>query len=168
MQVFHSQTKFSSEKTLPSSKTQPFTHFTTFYVNSKHIYSNLKTFPSSNFPWDSPTNSRLHFHFHPKLMKVISFFIEICVFMIQHVKFDLCIHLSNLIFFYQNFNFAHEIVYLACITSLWDLASNQLIVSQNTVIIYKTSQDSHLSLQVVSNTFRFRVISLWLFTFPNR
>jgi hypothetical protein len=98
LESFHSQTNFSSEKTLKSSKTQLFTHFNTFYLNLKHISLNLKTFPSSNFPWDWPTNSRLHLHFHPKLMKVISFSIETCFFTIQHEKFNLHIHVSNLIF----------------------------------------------------------------------
>ena len=41
---FHSQTKIFKCKTLPCFKSQLFTHFITFYFNSKHISLNLKSF----------------------------------------------------------------------------------------------------------------------------
>ena len=55
-------------KNLSSSKTQNFTDFTIFYLDSKHISLDLKTFfYSSNSPWDRPSKPRLHLHFSYKI-----------------------------------------------------------------------------------------------------
>ena len=78
-----------------------------------------------------------------------------CTFMFQIEIFD------------QNFSSAHEIHYLACITSVSVSTSNHPRFSKNLVIMSKTYQNSHFRFYIVSNTFHFQVIILWLFKFPN-
>jgi hypothetical protein len=123
---FHSQNKIFKLETLTCSKTQLFTHFTIFHFDSKQISSNLEkkffiepSMKPTNQPWTAFA------FFHAKIMKVITFCIETCLFMIQHEEFNLHIHVSNLIFFikisvmhmksipwpiWQAYQFQHQII----------------------------------------------------------
>ena len=79
----------------------------TFLLNPKHIFSNFKTFHSSNsHDTDSPTLWIAFTQFHLKLMKDISFSIETCFFMILHENLNLWIHVPNF-GFWSNFHPPH-------------------------------------------------------------
>ena len=63
-----------------------------------HFFKTEKLFLHQTFhEIDKPTLDFI-FIFHPKIMKVILFCIETCLFMIQHEKLSFRIHVSNLIF----------------------------------------------------------------------
>ena len=139
----------------------------TFFTSTQNTFHQTQKFSSLNSLWDKPTNFGLHFIYHLEFMKVNSFWIKTCFLVIQNEKFNLCIHAPNLRILDQNCSLAHEIHCLSCMTSISVLGSNHPTFSQNLVIISKTFLNSHFSFQIVSNTFKFWAISLWLFTYPS-
>ena len=123
--VFILKPIFSSEKHFHVSKnnfslTSPFSILT-----QSTFLQTWNTFSSSNFPWDRQTNPRLHLHFSSKTHESDLILDWHMFLMIQHAKFNLRIHVSNLIFFIktsvlhmkftvwpacQGYQFQHQII----------------------------------------------------------
>ena len=96
LQVFPFHPSFSSEKKFLSLETKLFHALPLSFSTQSIIFQTSKLFihqismrPTDRL-WITFT------HFHPKLMKDISFFIETCFFMILHENFNLWIHVPNL------------------------------------------------------------------------
>ena len=157
---FSSQIKFLSEKHFHVSITSLPIH-----LNSKHISSNLKLFfielsmRPTNPPW-------LAFHSSSKTHTNDCILVEKHVSWWFNMKNSTCAFMHQIWdFLYQNFSSTHEIHHLAHMKSMLVLASNHPIFWWNLMIMSKTSQNSHLSFHIVSNTFKFQTIFQWLFTY---
>lgn len=97
-QVFPFHPSFLRETTFARFKTKLSTHFhlpselkACFLQNSK-LFIHRTPMRSTNRLWIAFT------HFHPKVMREISYSIETCLFMILHETFNLWIHVPNLSF----------------------------------------------------------------------
>ena len=135
---FHFIEVFQGRKLFQFWKLKIFTHFhflsqlkLLFFQTSKLFIHRTPIRPTNQL-WIAFT------HFHPNLMKDISFFDRNMFLHDPTWKFQLVDSCSKFEFFGRKFTSAHEIGCLAYMTCLSVLASAQLIFTWKAVIMYKT------------------------------
>ena len=116
----------------------------TYLLNSKHVFFKLRNFSFIELPWDRLTDSGLHLTFSYKTHeRHLIFYFN----MFSHDpiwKYQLVVSCSKFQFLVEIWPSTHEIGCWSRMSSLSVLTSARLIFAWKVMIMYKTSQNSHL------------------------